>query len=90
MRLVAVPVCRVAPSDVPCSLPLTCWLLFVTEASFFIDKADHSTEVFYHEERDPTCIFLIDGLGLNMVETRLSDKMVLDDFIFIQANDQQG
>ena len=90
MRLAAVPVCRVVPSNIPCSLPPTQQFLVATEASFFIGKADHSTEVFYHEERDPTCIFLIDGLGLNMVETRFSEKMVLDDFLFIHANDHQG
>lgn len=70
-------VCRVDPSDVLCSLPPSRQLLIATEASFFMYKAHLSIKVLHHGELAQVCIFLVRYLALDIVERRLSDRVVV-------------
>ena len=90
MRFAAVPLRKVALSDLLCSLPLTCWLLVASKASFSVYKADLSIEVFHYEGLAQACIFPIHGLGLNIVERRLNDAVVFDESIIFRQSVKQS
>ena len=84
MRVAAVPVCRVHPSDVTWSLPPTRQLLVATEASFSMYKVPLSVEVFHRKRQTKACIFFKHELALNIIKTLLSDCLRLAESMFIQ------
>lgn len=85
MRLAAVPVCRIAPSNVPCFLPPTRQPVVATEAFLFMYKVVLFIKDFHDEELAQACIFSKEERALNSIKSRLGDYLVLDASTFIQV-----
>ena len=55
-----------------------------------MSKADLLSKAFHNEERAQACSSPLQNLALNIVERWLSDALVLDESMIIQANENQS